>query len=196
MNFIIEKPEYSGNKSGYNLLTEEEKEKIVFLSDTNILPTAFDSTKYYAVLPEHLKNYMSNFDSCIIYFWEQECKGDLCFSPSVYQQFCNKYNYKFIFIPQGYYYIRYIDKHNKGIDYPFFCVNSFYYKTDLKNNYIKRFKKSLFDRQYKELKKNIWSRLWVYKNGNFYNASPLLNINELKEIENEKIKMKSYFNLY
>ncbi|MDR1792404.1 MAG: hypothetical protein LBR36_03030, partial [Bacteroidales bacterium] len=62
------KPEYDGNKSGYSLLTDSEKSNINFFMRGQMLPTTFDSTHFYAVTPQQLLKYISQFDSCLLYF--------------------------------------------------------------------------------------------------------------------------------
>jgi hypothetical protein len=114
-----------------------------------MLPTTFDSTHFYAVTPQQLLKYISQFDSCLLYFWDDHCPGRLCLSPLVYQQFCDLHGYKFIFISKGYYHVRYIDQFTNGVDYPYFCINSFIYNTDNVLKYLRKFNKEMVGKEFK-----------------------------------------------
>jgi hypothetical protein len=168
-----------GYKSGFSRLNEEEKQKIIFLSEKETLPAVYDSTKFYAITALHLKAYMSQFDTCLIYLWSPNCSADLCLSPLVYIKYCRKNNYQLILIPESYYYLRDVEDFRSAMGTPILCINSFHYKNDILNQYVKAFKKDLFDNQYKELHKELSSRLWLYKDNTFYNANDVLHIEEL-----------------
>jgi len=169
LSFHIEKG-YMGIKSGYSFLNQAEKEKIVFLTDKDTLPQYLDTAKFYAIISQHLLDYMSQFDTCLIYLWTPSCHADVCMSPLVYDKYCKEHHYQLIMIPESYCYLSEAQQICLPRNIPLFCVNSFYYKTDFLDHYIRKFKKSLFGADYKKFKKEIWHRLWLYSDGHFINA--------------------------
>ncbi|MDR0603862.1 MAG: hypothetical protein LBG80_06120 [Bacteroidales bacterium] len=194
--FISQRSEYFETKhGGYSLLSDSEKTNIVFLMAEDTLPIFFDSTKFYAISALHLKDYLSKYDSCLIYIWNDLCGASLCFSPLVYQQYCNIHGYKFVFIPRGYYYVQFVQNFNTNVDYPYFCINSFYYKKANTRNYLYAFEKDLFGKkEFGNLKyTDKWARLWIYKEGKFYEASKqlIMDFNELESIANNTKTIKT-----
>jgi hypothetical protein len=159
--------------SSYERLTLEEKKDIVLLTNEDTLPAVFDTTLFYAVTAEHLKTYMQH-DSCLIYFWNPYCHGELCLSPVIFQQYCNTHNYRFILVIDARYSaIKEATEFRSQLEMPMLMINFFCY-----NDKGENFKKTLFKDQLKHLKR-ISSRYWLYKDGIFSNFEKELDIDEL-----------------
>jgi hypothetical protein len=186
---------FNAKHGGYKLLSDSEKNNIVFFIPQDSLPDVFDSTKFYAITARHLKDYLSKYDSCLIYLWNDHCGASLCLSPLVYQQYSEIHGYKFVFIPRAYYYVRFVQNFNTDVDYPYFCINSFYYKNTKENKYLFSFMKDLIGKKvFNQLKYNDqWNRWWIYKDGKFYPASRQLirDIEELQFIDSDTRKIKT-----
>ena len=155
--------ETPGFNSGYANLTEEDKSNIIFVrKDEKISDIRFEN-KIYAITAEQLRDYMLQYDSCLVYFWSSHCKSGVCVSPMACQEFCDKHNYQLIMIAE-YYTFPEMYAIMPLINNPLFAINAEYYKTDYCNKYMKKFQKGLLN---EASSKTSYQRYWIFTNGQF-----------------------------
>lgn len=153
------------NNKGYNNLSEAEKKRIVFLSDTITIHIKNDvDTMVYAVSPSQLKTYINQFDSCLIYFWSPFCTSESCKSPTIIRDYCKNNNLKLILVAEEYRDVTALLDILSLINQPTFVINSSYFKSDIIWSYIPKFKKEFFGKDYK---KKDYCRYHIYNHTAF-----------------------------
>ena len=162
-----------GIHSGYNELSESEKERIVFLSDIEQIKDHVD-TVIFAITAPQLKNYINQFDSCLIYFWSPFCASPNCKSPEIVQNYCKTNHLHLILIVEDYSSAQYLLTILSLFEQPAFVINSFYYKTDFCPIYVPKFKHDFIGRK---SRKDNHARYYIY------HASSYKAVNTIDEKE-------------
>jgi hypothetical protein len=159
----------------YNNVRMDDRQKMVFISDSvPLLQLPIDSPYIYVIRAEQLKNYMDNFDSCLIYEFSSRCSSKYCFSPIAVQQLATECHYKFILLLDSFLDIASIPYIAPKIDKPIFAINENDYPTSKHDNHTNElFLKSFYGAQ--SVEKNIWSsRYLIYKEGQFSSAEQIV----------------------
>jgi hypothetical protein len=157
--------ETPGFYSGYDRLNDEDKKNIVFLEQDKKISDIEDKNKVYAIQAQQIRDFIINYDSCIIYIWSFHCSSNKCISPAACQKFCDDNNYQLIVISN---YYTFPEMYNimPLISNPLFTVNAAYYKTDYCHRYMRRFEKELLNGEHRE----HGYRYWVFIKGKFNRA--------------------------
>jgi len=153
-----------GIYSGYNELSESEKKRIVFLSDFEQMKDHVD-TVIFAISAPQLKNYINQFDSCLIYFWSPFCSSSKCKSPEIVQNYCKINHLHLILIVENYSSAQYLLAMVSLLEQPAFVINSFHYKTDFCPTYVSKFKKDFLETM--RNKRNNYATYYIYHNSSY-----------------------------
>lgn len=88
------------NGSGYESLSEKEKEKVKDCS------TRIDSIKndgnIYMVDAKQVKQYLSDKDCVLVYIWAPYCKSDICVSPLDAEKICKERGIELCLVSDSY----------------------------------------------------------------------------------------------
>lgn len=95
----------------------------------------------YKVRAEELRKCFTNNTKSLVYYWSPNCRAPVCIPPNYAQEFCSRHGIDLFVIACYYNY----DKmsFNFELDRPIFGVDTEYYKTNLTDRYLKRFKADL-----------------------------------------------------
>lgn len=125
-----------GLYSDYNKLSENEREKIVDISDKKDISDLKDFKRIYLITPENLKLALSKNERNVIYLWNPFCSATSCISPSIAKRVADERGYKFWLITDSFL------LRNANFDFPIYAIKeSLQRKTRAK--YVKNFAKEL-----------------------------------------------------
>ena len=158
-----------GISNCYHLVSDKDKESIVFLSNEAKLDTTLKNNgKIYAINAKQLLDCIKNYDSCLLYNWSWNCSSPHCILLSACENYCRKYNYK-LFVFTTYYEFPTMQTQSSGLSFPLLVVNHQYYGTRYKD-YIKQFYNEICGSDYYNHRKNRGKRFMVFKKGKFERA--------------------------
>jgi hypothetical protein len=150
------------NYGGFRELTASEKNRILFFTDTHWVNNTPDSV-VIAITADQLKQYMNQYDRCLVYFWRPGCNGAMCKSPIPVQEYCKKNKLHLILILHNYSEVSKFFALNIRLEQPVFAIDAFPYETDNVLKYIPKFRKELLG----DVDKDCFINYWLYHNGNF-----------------------------
>jgi hypothetical protein len=178
ITFVVNKTGYYSN---YDKLTNLDKKSIVFLSAEDTIATKCkDTSIIYAVNALQLQAYMEQYDSCLVYAWNQECHGKYCVFPMAIEQYCQKNHYKYIILLRKYSSFDIVRDAIYG-QFPVFSINEQYYQTNEVAKYESVFKQTLSVPPITDKK---YSTFWIFKQGKFEKFE-----NGEKILTNKQIKL-------
>jgi hypothetical protein len=162
-NCIVIKVNRGGIYSGFDKLTPTEKKRIIFPVDMEQFNNAAD-TVVFAVAPDEIKQYMDQFDSCLVYFWNATCPSPYWKPPIVVQSYCKKNNLRLIIVVRNYDEAKILFTIQSKLEPPVFVMNSFHYETDKCHKYVPKFRQELLGNKDK---KRGTINYWLYRHGVF-----------------------------
>lgn len=157
----------TGLTSGYSKLSEEHREKVVFLDAKDNVYEQEKDGKIYAITGEQLRKCIETQENVIIYKWVPHCTGPHCFLLSYLQSYCDSHGY-ILYVVSSYYDSTRMITEQKNISLPLFSINEKYYKTKYCCRYTKLFVEDLL--KDKKMAKEIW-----YKNTFIFNYGKLVS---------------------
>jgi hypothetical protein len=105
--------------------------------------TSGDSIIVYKINGSELKNCLRSEPKSLVYFWDPNCGAPFCVPPNFAQEYSTEKNLE-LFIVATYY-----DYSKMAINYdlvrPVFGVDTEFYRTNLTDRYMKRFREDLFN---------------------------------------------------
>jgi hypothetical protein len=152
------------NFGGFNELTSSERNRIVFFTDTMQVNNASDSVAI-AITASGLKQYLHQFDSALVYFWDALCPSPYWKSPAIVQDYCKENNLCFVLILRKYIDTRNLYETNSGLEQPAFVIDAFPYGTNNIRKIVPKFRKELLVNIDK--KDLLYGGYWLYCNGVF-----------------------------
>jgi hypothetical protein len=134
--FISIQKEIPGFRSGYLSLSDEEKNKINFTSQSK--PHTLN-----AITGSELFQLLSVYDSTMVYIWSPSCSSDVCVPLFVFNQYCSSKNLEPIVVVE---YVD-LDKTLPQLDdtSTYYIINFLAYKSDLVNRYKNKFKSDMIN---------------------------------------------------
>jgi hypothetical protein len=126
-----------GLHSGYNKLSAEAKEKVVFTREDETVCNLKSEAKIHAVSAAQLRKCLNENDSSVVYIWSPDCHSSKCIPLGAAENYCKEHNMK-IFIVAEYYDFDKTFTYNNAKT-PIFSINHLHYKTDNCNKYRKLF---------------------------------------------------------
>lgn len=151
-------------QENYDKLDEKDKRNIIFLKENEKISDIKTNNKIYAINAKHFQDFMSLYDSCVVYVWTAHCSSKTCVHPSVYQKYCDDNNCQLLIIAESYDFPEIYQIINL-LNNPIFVINGDHYKTHDCKKGIKLFRKELLGES--DNKKNGYSRFWFFVNGEF-----------------------------
>ena len=128
--------------SGYSSLNADQRQRIIFLPEDDLIPQSMDNKKIYAITANQLLADLQHNDTSVVYFWDPLCSAENCISFLAAQNYCNLYNYT-LYVITVYYNIEKTELQLGNTDMPILAINHLYYGTDYCNQYKKLFKREL-----------------------------------------------------
>jgi hypothetical protein len=126
---------------GYDQLTEEEKNTVVFTQADSSICMLNQNGKVYAVTGRQLSECLKKNNKSIIYRWGPNCSSKECILISACQDFCNSGNYN-LYVVADYYDLDKMEVQNVS-DFPILVANHKYYGKNYANKLNKYFIKDL-----------------------------------------------------
>ena len=160
-----------GVYSGFNELTQSEKNRIIFPTDIAQINNAIDSI-VFSITPDKLKQYMNQFDSCLVYFWNATCPSSYWKPPIMVQNYCQKNNIHFILIVKHYDHVKKLFDINSSLKQPAFVIDASHYGTDKCQKYIPKFRQEFLGNMEN---KKVSVNYWLYSYGTFEKCLDLEN---------------------
>ena len=154
-----------GTKLGYNILSDQQKEKVVFLNQEDNICEMKRATKVYAITGKQLLKCIEDNENVMVYLWRRGCtgRGEFCFPPSYVQEYCDKNNITLYLI--AYYYND--EMFYVNLAKPVFTINHKFYKTDNLEKLFKQFFTELLNSEEmtEKLSKESSHASYLFKNG-------------------------------
>jgi len=153
----------SGLTSAYSHLSEEHKNKIVFLATEDKVCELEKDDKIYAITGDQLYKCIETQENVMIYNWVPHCTSAGCYLLSYVQSYCDSNGYT-LYVVAAYYDSTRIFNEQENVSLPLFSANEKYYKTKYRNKYTKLFMKDLIKDD--KLCKEIWyKKTFVFNYG-------------------------------
>ena len=125
----------TGFYSGYKLLTDEEKERVV-RCDRPIEELGNDGN-VYVVDTAQMRAYLQRHDSVMVYDWSPGCPADHCISLPLFESLCKSHGVTSCIIKE-YFQLDSLPSRDK-VASPILFIDKSMYRTDYCNKYTKRF---------------------------------------------------------
>ncbi len=132
-----------GFYTGYNRLSDNDKNKIIFVDKDSSICTFVNINKIYAITGKQLRSCLMKNDTSIVYFWGPNCSSKSCISITACQSYCTSKNYN-LYVVADYYDIQKMQNQNVS-NYPMLIANQQYYNKKYLNSLNKRFKNDLLN---------------------------------------------------
>jgi len=142
-----------GLTSGYSKLSEEEKQRIVFLDTQDDVCELSKDGKIYAITGDQLYKCIETQENVMVYTWVPHCTGSHCYLLSYVQSYCDSHGFT-LYVVADYYDSKRMFNEQENISLPLFSANEKYYKTKYRFKYSKLFMKDLIKDD--KLAKEIW----------------------------------------
>lgn len=127
----------------YYKVTKKEHPSFIQRPDSNLCSIQpKEPIVMYKIRGEELRKCFTENTKSMVYFWIPNCSAPVCIPPNYAQEFCSRHGIDLFIIACYYDY----DKmsFNFELDRPIFGVDTEYYKTNLTDKYLKRFKADLW----------------------------------------------------
>lgn len=129
--------QFVGIHNDYDLLSQQEKERIKKLKSFNDVKKQF----IYEINAKQLLKELYTHKKSLVYIFTNGCKSENCLPISNIERFAENNDYKLFLIMNGYYNL---DKTtSQQFNNPLFSINSGYYGSTKKKEYLTDFRKEL-----------------------------------------------------
>lgn len=167
---IVISPNFTGLKSGYKELNQNQKTKIKFVNDSEELNYLNNNDTIRAITSNHIKTIIENEKSdVVIYLWSPHCSSEVCHPIEYVQEYCSRKNQKLIVVMEYYDFELLRLQNTESLDFPLFSINTKHYETDFCNKYTKLFFTDLLNKG--ELNdEELYKRYFIFSNGKYVSA--------------------------
>jgi hypothetical protein len=117
--------------------------------------------RVYITNGQALVRCISKEGQSLVYLWKPNCYSSKCVSPEIIQAYCDKYNVSLYVVAQ-YYDVKAMLK-PIAVEKPIFGLDTKYYKSNIQEQYLKRFYRDIT----KEKRKKESGNFIYFQNGNF-----------------------------
>ena len=150
-----------GVTSDYGKLDENQKAKIIQLKSFNNLKPGI----IYLINASQLKDEIRKYPKTIVYIFTNGCSSSHCKPLNVYENYAKKHDYKLFLVMTGF---ADLDQTtDQDIITPLLAVDNKYYKSRLRNNYVRFFTNDLLDKPLKSKDSEYQGSLYFFRNGKF-----------------------------
>ncbi len=174
-----------GFYSGYDRLTEREKQNIIFTNPDADICNLSNDRNIYAITGIQLRACIESRDKVIVYHWTPNCSSRACFPLKTMQDYSTKKGYHLFAVARYYDSERMFDENRYLTDSPLFSVNEVYYETKYCNKYDRLFFNNLLLGQNTK-KEDFYSTIFIFDNGILVGTSSDEEI--LEEIQAESLR--------
>lgn len=148
-----------GYSSGYNHLTEEQKQKVVKL-DVPLNLVKENSNCVYKLSAQQLNDYIKTRPKVLVHEFTTFCRSQQCVHPYNVSQLCKKKDYDYIVVATLYDYLfKFI-----GYGFPIFVIDHNVYNTNRRDKYQRMFFDELTETTERQRNYNIYH---VFRDGKY-----------------------------
>ena len=173
-----------GLQSQYKRLSENDKEKIIFLEPNAEICELKKDGKIYGITGKQLLECIETQENVMVYFWKWSCTSDLCYPLIHVQKYCDERGLILYAVVADSYRSR-MFLELESLSKPLFAINEFHYQEKKPTKFIKLFMEDLLKDP--ELSKEIWWHgSYVFNHGKLVDSNIIMevgNAGELKTIE-------------
>lgn len=129
--------QFAGIHNDFDLLSQEEKERIKKLESFDNVNKKF----IYEIHAKQLLQELATHEKSLVYIFTNGCKSEYCLPISSVERFAEDNDYKLFLIMNGYNNLD--ETTSQQVSNPLFSINSEYYGSSKKKEYLIAFRKEL-----------------------------------------------------